>query len=71
MGMLITKKLTNGRTHATDITNASRSMLMDINTLSWKPELCKLFGVPHNMLPNILNCSDNYGLTTDGVPING
>jgi hypothetical protein len=44
---------------------------MDINTLRWKPELCKLFGAPPNMLPNILNCSDNFGHTNDGIPING
>ena len=46
-------KLTGGRVHSTDATNASRMLLMDINTLSWDTELLDLFGIPEAMLPRI------------------
>src|SRR5207344_835744 len=44
-------KLTGGRVHATDVTNASRTMLLNLKTLDWDPELLRLFGVPREALP--------------------
>ncbi len=46
-------KLTSGTTHVTDVTNASRTMLFNINTLQWDDELLKLLGVPASMLPEV------------------
>lgn len=45
--------LTGGKVHATDYTNASRTMLFNIHTLEWDAELCSLFGVPQSMLPEV------------------
>ena len=68
----------DGGIHATDVTNASRTMLMDLTTLDWDEELLTLFGVPRSMLPQIHPSSDAnaYGLTgwtraSSGVPIAG
>lgn len=63
-------RLTNGKVHATDATNASRTMLFNINTLEWDDELLELFGIPKSILPKVLNSSDDFG-TTDilGYPI--
>ena len=47
-------KLTGGAVHATDVSNASRTMLFNINTLSWDEELCELFGIPQSMLPEVM-----------------
>ena len=55
-------KLTNGAVHATDPTNASRTMLYDINTFSWSDELCRLFGIPHRMLPEVRPSSGDFGV---------
>lgn len=57
-------KLTDGRVHATDYSNASRTMLFNINTLEWDDDILKLFGIPKNMLPKVLESSDDYGYTT-------
>lgn len=54
-------KLTNGKLHITDATNASRTMLMNIHTGAWDGELLKLFGVPESMLPEIRASSEVYG----------
>lgn len=65
-------KLTNGAVHATDPTNASRTMLYDINTLSWSDELCRLFGVPKSMLPEVRSSSGDFGIAAAehfGAPI--
>ena len=56
-------KLTGGRVHATDVTNASRTMLFNINTLEWDDELCEIFGIPHSMLPEVKESSAIYGYT--------
>ncbi|MBQ8375396.1 MAG: glycerol kinase GlpK [Clostridia bacterium] len=56
-------KLTNGAVHATDMTNASRTMLFNIKTLSWDEEMLKLFGVPKSMLPNVKSSGEIYGYT--------
>lgn len=53
-------KLTGG-IHITDVTNASRTMLMDLKTLCWDKELLELFGIPENMLPKIHSSSEVYG----------
>lgn len=61
--------------HITDVTNASRTMLMNIQTLEWDPQLCKIFGIPMSVLPQIKSSSEIYGYLTDsvlkGVPISG
>ena len=68
--------LTGGKTHATDHTNASRTMLYNLHTHAWDPELLDLFGIPQEMLPQILPSSAAYGVT-DGdlvgseIPIGG
>ena len=55
--------LTNGAVHATDVTNASRTMLFDIHTCTWDPWLLELFGVPASMLPDVLPSSGLFGTT--------
>ena len=60
--------------HATDITNASRTMLYNINDCSWDRELLDLFGVPESMLPEVLSSSEIYGYATVGgakIPVAG
>lgn len=54
-------KLTNGKAHITDYTNASRTLLFNINTLEWDDELLLLFNVPKNMLPTVCPSSQIYG----------
>lgn len=56
-------KLTNGKVHATDVTNASRTMLFNIHTLQWDEELLRLFGIPSSMLPSVKSSSEIYGYT--------
>ncbi len=62
-----------GGVHVTDVTNASRTMLMDLATLDWDDELLRLFGVPRQMLPAIRPSSDPalYGTTDPGGPFGG
>ena len=57
-------KLTNETNHFTDISNASRTMLFNINTLDYDDELLKIFNIPRIMLPKVLASSDNFGETT-------
>lgn len=61
--------------HLTDVTNASRTFLMDIETLEWDQSLCKLFGVRLSILPQIRSSADDFGLILDGplkgIPITG
>jgi glycerol kinase len=54
-------KLTGGREHATDVTNASRTMLLDLDTLDWSDELLELFGVDRAMLPRLVRSSEVVG----------
>lgn len=68
--------LTGGTVHATDVTNASRTLLMDIATLDWDADLCRLVGVPVAMLPGIRPSSGPFGVgaadsVVPGVPITG
>ena len=51
----------NGGVHATDVTNASRTMLMNIDTLDWNPEICADMGIPVSMLPEIRPSSGVFG----------
>ena len=69
-------RLSGGQVHATDATNASRSMLFDIHRQDWDDELCRLFRVPRAILPRVLDCSGAFGaLTPDilgaSIPITG
>lgn len=54
-------KLTKGKVHATDVTNASRTMLLNINTVDYDERLLKLFNIPRCMLPEIKGSSDDFG----------
>ena len=56
-------RLTNGARHVTDVSNASRTMLMDLNTMAWDDELLSIIGVPRETLPEIRPCSEVYGHT--------
>jgi glycerol kinase len=63
----------DGGVHVTDVTNASRTMLMNLETLDWDDELLALFGVPRRMLPDIRPSSDpnSYGTTRRNGPLGG
>jgi len=67
-------KLTGGKVHATDVTNASRTLIFDIHERRWSPELCELFGVPESMLPEVRPSMSGFGEVSaipelDGVPV--
>ncbi|MEA4933597.1 MAG: glycerol kinase GlpK [Lawsonibacter sp.] len=67
-------KLTGGNVHITDQTNASRTMLYDIQALRWDPYICRTLGIPMNMLPRVVDSSQVYGtanLQGFEVPIAG
>ena len=57
-------RLTGGKVHATDTTNASRTMLFNIHTLQWDDDLLRLFDIPRSMMPEVLPCDAVYGETT-------
>ncbi len=68
--------LTSGRVHATDTTNASRTMLFNIHTCEWDPYLLDLFDIPASMLPEVKPSASNFGATANpnlpqGIPICG
>ena len=69
-------RLTRGEVHVTDVSNASRTMLFNINTLDWDQELLDLFGIPRSMMPEVKSSSEVYGHTkttifAHKVPISG
>lgn len=70
-------RLTGGVSHKTDVSNASRTMLMNIHTGWWDEELLKIFGVPVSLLPEICPSNSEFGITSglgfipDGIPITG
>lgn len=69
-------RLTGGKVHATDLTNASRTLLCDIEQGEWDEDLLKLFGVPRALLPEIKQCRDDFGSTEASlfgaaIPIRG
>ena len=60
-------RLTAGRVHATDATNASRTLLYNIQTQEWDDELLDLFGIPGSLLPEVRDCAADYGVTDHDV----
>jgi glycerol kinase len=69
-------QLTGGRVHATDVTNASRTLLFNLRTGTWDDELLRLLRIPRALLPAIRSCSEHYGAVStisplEGVPISG
>ena len=69
-------RLTGGKLHATDVTNASRTMLFDIHRQVWSDEMLDLFGVPKKLLPEVRDCAADYGaseaaLFGRSIPIRG
>lgn len=66
--------LTSGQVHVTDVTNASRTMLFNINTLEWDKELLELFGIPESMMPSVCDSSGVVGETVimgSRIPVSG
>jgi glycerol kinase len=68
-------KLTEGKVHATDVSNASRTMIFNIESMEWDEELLNLFSIPHSMLPEVKSNSEIYGYASaihmQHVPIAG
>ena len=69
-------QLTRGAIHATDATNASRTMLYNIHTNQWDNELLKLFNIPSSILPEVKDCADDFGIASNqligqNLPITG
>jgi glycerol kinase len=60
-------RLSGGRRHATDVTNAARTMLFDIRRLTWDTELLEAFGIPRALLPEVLDTDADYGATAPDV----
>jgi glycerol kinase len=56
-------RLTGGKVHASDATNASRTLLLDIHRGSWDADLCRLFDVPEALLPQVRDCAGDFGTT--------
>ncbi|MBT9555001.1 MAG: glycerol kinase GlpK [Myxococcales bacterium] len=73
----LVNRLTGGAVHVTDVSNASRTLLLDLETQTWDPELCGLVGVPMAVLPEVRGSAETYGVTRsmadlpDGIPIAG
>ena len=67
--------LTRGKLHVTDVSNASRTMIFNIHTLKWDPELLKIFDIPESMLPEVRSSSEVYGRTAGHfateIPVSG
>jgi len=57
-------KLTGGRVHATDATNAARTLIYDIRVGAWDAEICELLNIPMGMLPDVRDCAADFGTTT-------
>ena len=69
-------RLTGGRVHATDATNAARTLLSDISRGQWDADLCRLFSVPMQLLPEVHDCAGDFGVTDPdlfgaAIPIRG
>ena len=60
-------KLTNGKRHVTDVTNASRTLIFNIKELKWDSELIDIIGIPHNILPKVVSCSEHIGYTEKNI----
>ncbi len=63
--------LTAGKVHRTDATNASRTLVFNIHTQQWDPDLLQLFGIPESLLPQVMDSADNFGTITNGGDLNG
>ena len=66
--------LSKEKNHLTDVTNASRTLLFNINTMEWDDELLKLFDIPKSMMPTVLACDENFGTISikgHDIPIRG
>ncbi len=61
-------KLTGGRMHVTDYSNASRTMIFNTQTLAWDEELCRRFGIPMTILPKALPSCSEFGIVAPGIP---
>jgi glycerol kinase len=64
-------KLTGGRQHVTDVTNASRTMVFDIHKLAWDKELLHLLKIPESLLPEVRSSSEAYGEATEPIDLRG
>ena len=67
-------KLSGGKIHITDYTNASRTMLFDIHNLCWDNKLLQIFGIPESMLPTVKSSSEIYGeinILGENIPVSG
>jgi glycerol kinase len=70
-------RLTGGKVHATDRSNASRTLLLNLKSAAWDADLCRYFGIPQAILPDVRPSADDYGVTSgldflpDGIPIRG
>ena len=69
-------RLTGGKSHVTDATNAARTMLYNIRTGEWDNDICTLMNIPQCMLPTVKNCADDFGsinadILGEPVPIYG
>jgi len=62
---------TKGKIHATDVTNASRTMLMNLKTLDWEENILNFFGVPRGIMPSIKSSSDDFGQIHETFPLGG
>ena len=60
-------RLTGGKVHLTDVTNAARTLLFDIGKAQWDDDLCRMFGVTHRLLPDVRDCADMFGVTTPNL----
>ncbi len=60
-------RLTGGKVHATDASNASRTLLFDIHAQAWDDELLGIFGVPRALLPEVRDCAAEFGIATDAA----
>ena len=60
-------RLTRGRVHATDATNAARTLLFNLQMQEWDPELLALFDIPRSLLPEVRDCADDFGTTHPGL----
>lgn len=61
-------KLTGGKRHITDVTNASRTLLFNIHTLQWDDDLLKIFDVPRSMLPEVVDSGGDLAVATELIP---
>jgi len=64
-------KFTGGKTHVTDYTNASRTMLFNIHSLEWDSKMLEILDIPREMLPEVKSSSEIYGHTKSGIAIGG